>query len=121
MSSTASSTVLDTGVATATYVGQGDASMPNVLVVPVDFGTTGTSDMASTTVTAEWVKTRGPRPTALITGREDQLDNEDALVEEMLAIVCNIVDGVSFDVVCHAPNGTAGVYLVQVTGAQHVR
>ena len=122
---TISSLVVDTGVDTDTYYASNksaaDRAPPNALMVPVDFGTAA-SDMAVTTVTgALWARSRGPRPMAVVVGREDADDDEDALIEGITAVITNIVDGVSFDVVAHAPHSTGGVYLVQVIGAEYVR
>ncbi len=125
MTITVSSLVVDTGVSTATYYASNksaaDRAPPNALMVPVDFGSAA-SDEAVTTVTgALWARARGPRPMAVVVGREDAADDEDALIEGVTAVITNIVDGVSFDVVAHAPNDTGGVYFVQVIGADYVR
>lgn len=43
-------------------------------------------------------------------------DPEDALVEEMTAVVLNRVAGVGFDVTAHSPNGSAGTYRLWCIG-----
>ncbi len=119
---TSSSLVIDTTTSTAGSVA-GDSSneaIPELfaargLTCTVDFGTTD-ADMACTTITGiEWM-TGATRRMVQVVGREVSADDEDALLDQVRATITNIVDGVSFDVVAHAPDGTSGVYLVHIVG-----
>jgi len=114
----------DTNVATTTGA-VGDASSDGALApgsaraitVTVDFGIS--SGRAVTTVLGvPWVRSV-PRPQCEVTGRPSAVafaDDEDALTDAVRAIVTNIVDNVSFDVVAYAPNNTSGIYTVSIIG-----
>ena len=87
------------------------------ITVPVDFGD-ARSDLAITTVAGvPWLNNGTPR-IVQVAGRPDVSAErcEDALLEGVTAIVTNITDGVSFDVVAHAPHGTGGIYNVHIVG-----
>ena len=81
----------------------------------LDFGSTdnGGSDymVAQTTVSATWL-TASSFPTVTVCTGQDHTDSDDAMVEELLATVGNIVIGTSFDVILWAPNGASGKYAV---------
>lgn len=82
--------------------------------VTVDFG--GGSDFARTTVTGQpWVKSTS-RITACFASSSDDHDAEDSLLEQLGVKVTTLVDGVGFDVIAHAPEGTTGLYTVHVVG-----
>lgn len=111
----------DTGVATTT-VAIGDDSnetiagkhAARVLSVTVDFGIG--SDNARTTVAGvAWVKKKR-RPIAQCAGRvwDAVSDDDDALGIE--ARIQNVSEGVSFDVVAHAPDGASGIFEIQIVG-----
>lgn len=114
----------DTNVATTTGA-IGDASTDasiapgaaRALTVTVDFGVS--SGRTVTTVTGvPWVKAT-PRPQCEVVGRPSAVafaDDEDALTEAVRAIVTNVVDGVSFDVVAYAPNNSSGVFTISIIG-----
>lgn len=117
----------DTGTPT-TVAAIGDASndaaqpfaMRSVQVT-VDFGVN--SDRCRTSVAGvPWVLARRPRPIAQAVGRPQTAtspvfaSDEDALNDQVLAIVTNIVDATTFDVIAFAPGGSSGVFIVQVYG-----
>lgn len=117
----------DTGVPT-TVVAVGDDSgeaspVPfgaRVVSVTVDFGISG--DHAKTSVSGvPWVKS-SPRPLVQVVGRPTPpvttagADDEDVLVNNVRALITNIVDGTSFDVVALATETTNGIYTVQIMG-----
>jgi hypothetical protein len=120
---TTSRTVIATGVATA-GTASGDIGPPapivQKLLCTVDFGD-NSANLAKTTVSGfTWRSTGGdvPRPVCTVVGRPGVLgvDDEDALLERVTAVVTNVIDGVSFDVVAHAPEGTTGLFEVQIVG-----
>lgn len=120
----ASRLVLDTGVATAT-VATGDDSgdavagrfAARVVSVTVDFGANGANKTVTSVTGVPWVKT-SPRPLAQVVGRPNVSgsDDEDVLLQGVTALVTNIVDGVSFDVVAYSPEGANGIFTVQILG-----
>lgn len=118
----------DTGVS-STLVAIGDATneasptlyAARTIQVPVNFGTGG-SDRCRTSVTGvPWLKGT-PRPLALAVGRSADangtlfVSDEDALVNNVRAVVTNVVDGVSFDVIALSTEVTNGIYLIQIMG-----
>mgnify|MGYP001603715586 CR=1 FL=1 len=115
----------DTGVSTSsTAVGDesNDANAglfaARALSVPVDFGIS--SDRCFTTVLlVPWIKA-SRRPLAQCVGRpltvSGGFDDEDALVGNVRALVTNIVEGVSCDVVAYSEGGASGVFTIQVNG-----
>lgn len=74
-------------------------------------------DTAQVTVSAPWV-TSGMNiivtPSTISTADHD---HEDILIELMQVRATNVVPGVSFDVIAHAPNGTWGRYVFNAVGA----
>lgn len=117
----------DTGTP-STLVAVGDATNEvspalfnaRTISVPVDFGIS--SDRCRTSVTGvPWVKGL-PRPVAVAAGRPANaagvqfISDEDALVNDVRAIVTNVVDGVSFDVIALSTEVTNGIYLIQIMG-----
>lgn len=122
-------TVLDTGVTTVANVTVSNATplahevppIVHAVTCTVDFGDVGGtgSDMALTTVTGQpWVSSTSSKFIPQVCGRPDVsgVDDEDALLDQVRAVVTNIVNGVGFDVVAHAPEGTNGQFLVHVIG-----
>lgn len=117
----------DTGTPT-TVAAIGDASNDTAqpfacraVQVTVDFGVS--SDRCRTSVAGvPWVLGRSPRPHAQVVGRPATaltpayVSDEDALNDQVLAIVTNIVDATTFDVIAYAPGGSSGVMIVQVYG-----
>lgn len=118
--------VVDTGVATASTASAEHGAAPapvQSMLVTVDFGASGgggANDARTTVTNFTWNKRAGDRarPVATVVGRPDVLgvDDEDALLDQVTAVVTNIVDGVSFDVVAFAPQGTTGLFEVQIVG-----
>ncbi len=114
--------VLRTGVATAsTATGdQGRApGAPQSLLTTVDFGEAASDGARTTVYDFSWGRVLGDvaRPIARVVGRPNVLgaDDEDALIEQVTAIVTNIT-GTSFDVVASAPARASGLFEVQITG-----
>lgn len=107
----------DTGVSSTSAASVIKAPIePRIISCTVDFGT-ARSDMAKTTITGlSWVDERISRFSSPAVTRPDSDDSEDALLDQVRAAVCNIVRGVGFDVVAHAPEGTTGTYTVQIIG-----
>jgi hypothetical protein len=116
----ASRKVLATGVATAISV-RGDVGSvtgsPKRMLATVDFGATENTGAVTTVSNFMW-KFRAntgdvARPVCCVVGRPDVdgLDDEDALLDQVNAVVTNI-DGDTFDIVAHA----TGLYEVQITG-----
>ncbi len=85
------------------------------LIVEVNFGLTD-SDIARTTVNCGKWLTEDSRLVASFAGETDDHDVEDALIEQLHVVCGNIVPGVGFDVIAHAPEGTTGSYAVHVLG-----
>lgn len=80
----------------------------------VDFG--GGSDIARTTITGQtWVLDES-RLVAGFFGSTDDNSAEDVLLNQLSVVVDNIVEGVGFDVVAHAPSGAFGKFNVHVIG-----
>ncbi len=94
-----------------------------LVAVPVNFGISSSS--ARTTVASvPWVVGR-PKPIAVVVGRAPQPDpsqpategsDEDVLTDGIRAIVTNITDGSSFDVIATCDNTSSGRFLVHVIG-----
>lgn len=106
-------------------ISPGEFGSARRITCTVDFGTSDgvePMDGARTTVLAgnwqQWISVAGPRPICEVVGRPDVsgVDDEDALIEGVRVRVCNIVDGVSFDVVAHAADGATGLFTVQIMG-----
>jgi hypothetical protein len=85
----------------------------NFETAEVDFG--AVSDYAITTVPALWITPTSTLSLAITPNLIDH-DIEDALLERIVCTYGNIVDGVSFDVHCHAPNETHGRYNIKIMG-----
>lgn len=114
--------VVDTGTATASTATaeQGRApGAPQSLLTTVDFGDAESNDAITTVSNFAWARKHGDvaRPIARVVGRPGVLgiDDQDALLDKVTALVTNIT-GESFDVVAFAPEGTAGLFEVQITG-----
>lgn len=116
--------VESTGTATAsTAIGDQGRSpgAPQSMLTTVDFGDTESGGARTIVYDFAWRRKFGDRarPVCVVVGRPDVLgvDDEDALIEGITAIVTNIsaTDG-SFDVIASAPEGTTGLYEVQITG-----
>lgn len=83
-------------------------------VVTLAFGT-GNSDMATTTVTGcPWVTTSTRFVTSVVGTSTRSV--EEALIEMLHVGINNIVAGVGFDVIAHAPSGAQGDFTVHVVG-----
>lgn len=121
----ATRTAADTGVETAVVCWGEPPTLdsPASLLVTVDFGD-GASQAVTTVAgfafrrTSRSIQSDRPRAIAHVVGRPDAqgLDDEDAVLDGVTAQVCNPIDGVSFDVVANAPEGTTGLYEVQIIG-----
>lgn len=111
--------VLDTNVDTAVDRVLADVIpyIEHVMEVVVDFGTTGSSDMAKTTVTGQTWVTAHSHIVPVIKGKSVAVDDEeDALLDQVSCCIANIQPGIGFDVLAHAPEGTYGTYLVHLRG-----
>lgn len=86
---------------------------PKLLIAEIDFGSNDTT--VSKTVLAPWVKSTNP-PFVMIYGETTDHDVEDIVLEEIQLTVGNIIPGVSFDIIAHAPSGTWGKYNVLILG-----
>lgn len=119
---TATSFAGDTGVST-TVAARGDFSSDGVVrcvSTTVNFGADGANNAKTTVSGVDWVRST-PRCSAHVVGRPtgpsgQAVDDEDAL--PLRAIVTNIVDGVSFDVIAFAPDGAQGTFIVNVVGVR---
>jgi hypothetical protein len=87
--------------------------LPKSVSVTVDFGSTQV-DFKRVTVPAAWVRTTS-RFSCNPHGATDTHTAEDALLERLRFGTDNIVAGVSFDLLVHAPSNTTGKYTIQVT------
>lgn len=86
--------------------------------VPVNFGTQKSQRAYTTVAGVAWVKAL-PRPICSAVGRPSTvafLNDEDPATSGVTAIVTNIVEGVSFDVVAHAREGINGIVTIQIMG-----
>jgi hypothetical protein len=83
----------------------------------VDFGSTP-SDYAEVVIAATWV-TSSHRVIPTVRGgtADHALADEDAAIEELRAVLVDVVDATSITVGVHAPHTTTGQYLVDVLGA----
>jgi hypothetical protein len=86
---------------------------PKLLITEIDFGSD--NDITTKTIPATWVKNSNP-PIVSLYGETTDHDTEDSILEEIKLTVGNIVPGVSFDIVAHAPSGTWGKYNVLILG-----
>jgi hypothetical protein len=95
----------------------GPPGSANSVSATLDFGTPaqGESDTATVTVSAVWV-TGSTKLVPSLAGSSADHDAEDGLLEEIILTCTNIVGGVGFDVVGHAPNGTWGRYSINIIG-----
>ena len=83
----------------------------------VDFG--ATDDYSATfTIPASWVLASSIITCSYAAVTTADHDPEDAAIENMTVTTGNIVPGVSFDAVCCAPEGTFGVYTLNIVGIQ---
>lgn len=94
------------------------AERTNMVRVPVDFGfnpgveeTTITATQVATWVTANSVITCQPQADSF-----GDHDPSDVIIEGIVARAINVVPGVSFDVMCFAPEGTWGRYTINCVG-----
>ena|SRR5271170_5225241 len=95
----------------------GGAGSGNFLQTIVNFGSLEGETIARVTLTGlAWVTGSSVILCNPFGGTTVDHDPDDAIVEELQAYAENIVPGVGFDVVAVAPNGTAGHYLINVTG-----
>jgi hypothetical protein len=100
----------------ANYGGGGGA---NVVQAEVDFGFPSGLEGDTATVTsvpATWVTSTSIivcTPQAVATPDHDP---EDYAIEGLVAYAENIVDGVGFDIIAYAPQGTWGRYYISATG-----
>lgn len=91
----------------------GDTIMgvPGSNLVLMDFGTTET-DITIVTVPATWVTVDSIIRVGLSLKATEDHDSEDYIVEELKVYTLNIIAGVSFDIILHAPNNSFGKYYV---------
>jgi hypothetical protein len=90
----------------------------NSTSITLDFGNTssGESDIATGTVSASWVTSSTKlvcTPFAVATADHDP---EDYALEGIQAYATNINNGVGFDVIARAPQGSFGQYTIHVIG-----
>jgi hypothetical protein len=97
---------------------EGDPGLRASLQVEVDFGVRhGPAEDTTATTTVYAPVAAGMLLTCSVTGTPTADHGpHDAAVEQLSAYTCNIVPGVSFDVIASAPNGTWGRYLINITG-----
>jgi Collagen triple helix repeat (20 copies) len=88
-------------------------AVQNTETVEVNFG--AHDDYAITTVSAAWIQSTSILSMTITPNLTDH-DIEDALLEGVVCTYGNIVNGVSFDVHCHAPNDTHGRYNIKIIG-----
>jgi hypothetical protein len=101
-----------------TAIGGSGGGGGNSVQATVDFGYPdgGEQTLTRATVAAPWVTAASVLvATAAAVATADH-DPEDAAVEGILAYPTDIVDGVGFDLIAHAPNHSWGRYLVNVRG-----
>lgn len=89
----------------------GDSVAGNSVSTVVDFGTTPT-DLVAVNVPASWVSAGSSLQCDIAAGAGH--DPEDVLLEQLRALAANIVAGVGFDVLVHAPYSTHGQYTVTI-------
>lgn len=87
--------------------------------IDVDFGFASgqEGDVATATVTAAWVTTNSKILCVPFAAATSDHDPEDYALEGITAYATNIVNGVSFDVVASAPQGSFGVFTIHCIGA----
>lgn len=90
----------------------------NSVQAQVDFGFSAGNegDTASVTVVATWVTASSKILCTVAMIATADHDAQDGMVEGLIAYAANIVEGVGFDIVVRAPNGTWGKYIVQAIG-----
>jgi hypothetical protein len=86
---------------------------PKLLIDVIDFGSNDTT--VTKTIKATWVNKARP-PMVSLYGETTDHDAEDIVIEEIQLTVGNIIHGVSFDVIAHAPSGTWGKYNILILG-----
>lgn len=80
----------------------------------VDFG--NIEDLAKATITAPWVQADSKIEVLPAASQLPDHDVEDFLIEGIRLMATNIVPGVSFDILAHAPDSTSGKYNVNYSG-----
>lgn len=94
------------------------ASRGNFVRVPVDFGFIAGAEETTVTVTqaATWVTANTVITCQAQADSFGDHDAEDAIIENITARAINLIPGVSFDVMCYAPEGTWGRYTINCAG-----
>lgn len=82
--------------------------------VPIDFGFNSGVEETTVIVTQmySYVTSVSKITCQVVAGSSGDHDPEDAISEGLIARAINIVPGLSFDVMCKAPEGTWGRYVV---------
>ena len=106
------------GDARYSQLGHTHATLPNTAQAVVDFGfaSGGEGDTATVTVSAAWVTTSSVivvTPNATATADHDP---DDYAIEGIVAYPTNIVNGIGFDIIAYAPQGTWGRFNVNAIG-----
>ena len=87
------------------------------IAVVVDFGATVATGAITTGVGQGWITTTS-RLFAQASGATADHTAEDALIEQIEAVVENVVPGTGFDLRAHSPLGSTGQYAFLVIGVE---
>ncbi len=92
--------------------------IPKTGQVTVDFGhaSGGESDLANITVTATWVTNSSVILCNAAGVTTPDHDGEDAALEGITAVAANLNEGVGFDVIARAPEGSWGRFNINIMG-----
>jgi len=97
------------------YTAAAAAGSSNSVAAEVDFGA-AEAPSATVTVSASWVTSSTKLVAAPFAVATADHDPDDYAAEGITAMATNIVDGVGFDVIAQAPNGTWGKYVIHTIG-----
>jgi hypothetical protein len=94
------------------------ALIPKTGQVTVDFGNAsgGEADLASVTVAAAWVTDSSVIVCTAAGVATPDHDAEDAALEGIQAVAANLNEGVGFDVIARAPQGSWGRFNINIMG-----
>ena len=94
------------------------ALIPNTGQVTVDFGNAsgGEADLARVTVAAAWVTDSSVILCTAAGVATPDHDAEDAALEGIQAVAANLNEGVGFDVIARAPQGSWGRFNINIMG-----
>jgi hypothetical protein len=115
------STETDTEITVRGEMGRAPGQ-PQTMLATVDFGDFETDSARTRVTNFTWHRDPDtgdvPRPVCHVVGRPSRsgVDDEEALILGIRAIVTNVVDGVSFDIIAFAPDGATGLFEVHIKG-----